>query len=109
MVGTASLAAVGGSLLFFGGLTAGLVAVFRAVERDAYETTGRRKLARSAFGLGAGSSLLALVGLATTFVLDVESVLGVDPLYAGVGLVVVAAVPLTVGLVLGMDPDAVEG
>ena len=105
MLGTAGIAAVAVSLLFFGGLTAALFAVFRSFERDEYGTTGRRKLARSSFGFGAVLSLTALVGLATTFVLDVETVLGFDAMLGGVAVVVVAAVPLAVGLLLAMDPE----
>ena len=105
MVGTTAFAVVAVSLLFFAGLTAALVVVFRSLERDTYQTTGRRKLARSTFGFGAVLSLMGFVGLATSFVLDVETVLGFDSLYVGVGSVVVAALPLCVGIVLGIDSE----
>ena len=108
MIGTAVLATVAVSLLVFGAVTAGIVAAFRALERDRYRTTGRRKLARGTFGFGAVLSLTALVSLATTFTLDVGPVLGTDPLMAGVGTVVVAAIPLTVGLALAIDEDALD-
>lgn len=105
MIGTAGIATVAVSLLFFGAMTAGLVAVFRALERERYPTTGRKKLARSSFGFGAILSLTTLVSLATTFTLDVETVFGFDAMLAGVGAVVVAAIPLTVGLLLAIDAE----
>lgn len=108
MAGTALYATVAVSLLFFGAMTAVLVAVFRRLERDQYSTTGRRKLARGSFGFGALLTLTALVSLSTTFVLDYGTVFGIDPLMAGVGVVVVAAIPLTVGLLLSIDGEALE-
>lgn len=108
MAGIALFATIAVSLLFFGAMTAGLVAVFRAFERDEYSTTGGKKLARGSFGFGALLSLTALVSLSTTFVLDYGTVFGIDPLMGGVGVVVIAAIPLTVGLVLAIDEDALE-
>ncbi|MCU4799115.1 hypothetical protein OB920_01845 [Halobacteria archaeon HArc-gm2] len=105
MAGTVVLVTVAVSLVFFGGLTAVLVAVFRSLERDRYPTTGRRKLVRSSFGFGAVASLSALVALATTFTLDIRTVFGFDAVLAGVGAVIVAAVPLTFGLVLALDAE----
>ncbi|SFS08494.1 hypothetical protein SAMN05216559_3441 [Halomicrobium zhouii] len=105
MVGTVALGTVAVSLVFFGGFTAVLVAVFRTLERDRYRTTGRRKLARSSFGFGAVASFTTLVALSTTFVLDIRSVFGFDAMLAGVGAVTVAAVPLTLGLVLALDGE----
>lgn len=108
MAGIALFATIAVSLLFFGAMTAGLVAAFRLFERDEYSTTGRKKLARGSFGFGAVLSLTAFVSLSTTFVLDVGPVFGVDPLLGGVGAVVIAAIPLTVGLVLAIDEGALE-
>lgn len=109
MVDTAVIATVGGSLVVFGALTALLVAIFRSVERDAYQTTARRKLARSSFGIGAFLWLGAMTGLATSFVVESGPLPGVDPLFPGVGAVVVASIPLAAGLVLAMDGNEFEG
>lgn len=104
MVSGGTLAALAIIGLVFGGLVGGLVLLFRSVTADAeWPSPTRRRIANWTFYPAAGMTWLAFWGLGSSFVVDIDTVAGIDTLLAGVGVIVVAAVPLTVGLMLAFE------
>lgn len=93
------------SSLFYLGIIGILGLFYRSLERNGgFATPDRRRRARILFGVGALGLFLGFEFLivAVTFDISVAAFGGMGLLYAGIGGVFVASVPLFVGLVLAM-------